>query len=207
MNNDKKEFLEIVWKEDNTSEKMKKFDANEYYAYVKKLSTGGFFTIEKPRIKKNFCFGYGYCGTTSIEEMDNAGKQAEIARTSNKFFIKENLKGLEQAIKTLEYHLIIPWEESEKFYNDNKEYIRYKDKVSTAYLVNYYKYPRQILEYLNLAELNIDKKVFIKEATLQDLQEILDLYKQVKQDFIKRLDTYLKKYGLKHIHSWSYLVD
>ena len=30
---------------------------------------------------------------------------------------------------------------------------------------------------------------------------------EVKKAFIKRLNTYLKKYGLSKLHTWTYLVD
>lgn len=43
--------------------------------------------------------------------------------------------------------------------------------------------------------------------TANDLQRVADAYEVVKQAFIKRLNSYLKRYGLTKIDTWTYLSD
>ena len=47
----------------------------------------------------------------------------------------------------------------------------------------------------------------IREATKEDLLLIIEVYKQQIQNFKKRLNTYLKRYGLSKLTTWTYLVD
>ena len=46
-----------------------------------------------------------------------------------------------------------------------------------------------------------------QEATIEDIKLILETLEAEKAKFLKRLNTYLKRYGLSKIHSWTYLVD
>ena len=48
---------------------------------------------------------------------------------------------------------------------------------------------------------------FLRKATTEELEKILVFYEKAKARLIKRLNTYLKKYGLEKLHVWTYLVD
>ena len=41
----------------------------------------------------------------------------------------------------------------------------------------------------------------------EDIDRIIEGYKEVIKNFDKRLKTYLKKYGLSKVKAWSYLSD
>lgn len=47
----------------------------------------------------------------------------------------------------------------------------------------------------------------LQPLTEHDRRNIADGFETVKQAFIKRLNSYLKRYGLTKIHSWTYLSD
>ena len=47
----------------------------------------------------------------------------------------------------------------------------------------------------------------IKQLDNDDIALIVAGLEEVKKSFIKRLNTYLKKYGLSKINAWTYLVD
>lgn len=47
----------------------------------------------------------------------------------------------------------------------------------------------------------------LQPLTENDLQRVADAYEVVKQAFIKRLNSYLKRYGLTKIDTWTYLSD
>ena len=49
--------------------------------------------------------------------------------------------------------------------------------------------------------------MIIREATKEDLLLIIEVYKQQIENFKKRLNTYLKRYGLSKLRTWTYLVD
>lgn len=40
-----------------------------------------------------------------------------------------------------------------------------------------------------------------------DKKAILDMMYEIRADFIKRLETWWKKYGAKHLHTWTYWAD
>jgi phosphoglycolate phosphatase-like HAD superfamily hydrolase len=64
-----------------------------------KISENGFYAeIEKPSIKKNFCFGYSL-SSYDTESFDNAGRMAEHARTSADYFREKNLAGLKEKVE------------------------------------------------------------------------------------------------------------
>ena len=51
-------------------------------------------------------------------------------------------------------------------------------------------------------------KEFINgELSKSDIQKILNILAEELQKFAKRLNTYLKRYGLSKVHSWSYWRD
>ena len=47
----------------------------------------------------------------------------------------------------------------------------------------------------------------LRKLDKEDIQLIIDGLEIVLKNFEKRLDTYLKKYGLSKIQTWTYLVD
>ena len=48
--------------------------------------------LEKPILKKDFCFGMGMCGNYTQNELSDAENVAEIARRNTTYFIEENMK-------------------------------------------------------------------------------------------------------------------
>ena len=52
-----------------------------------------------------------------------------------------------------------------------------------------------------------NKDAIIKEANKEDLFLIIEVYKQQIENFKKRLNTYLKRYGLSKLTTWTYLID
>ena len=66
-----------------------------------KLDNGFIYEFRKRDIKKSFCFGHGFCGVSSEEETKNAIGMAEHARTSQEYFIQENLQDLNAEIEEL----------------------------------------------------------------------------------------------------------
>lgn len=153
-----------------------------------KLKNGAYFEIEKSRIKTSFCFGYGYCGVTNHEEMKDAHEQAESARTSVKAFLSENLEKLNNLI--------------EDFKNVNNKIVgvyQYGASNIKRMTKSIFQYEGDFMSWYRNSEMYI-----IDEEERASIMKALE---DEKEAFTKRLNTYLKKFGLSKLNVWTYLVD
>lgn len=186
------EELKKVW-----NEKMVKF-CLKTTAYIIEFH-GKLFTIEKPTIKKNFCFGAGYNGTTNDEEWDAANEMVNVATSDESYFISENLKEINHWLKTLNE---IKEEMGHKWAKNN--YPRFIIETGPSY----YKQPADCkLRYFCVTDTLRDKR---RGDLCEDVELINSLivgYEEVKKQFEKRLANYLRRYGLSKINAWSYISD
>lgn len=158
---------------------------------VVELSDGSLIAIDKPSIETNFCFGYHDSVHDCVDGFDTAQNMARHARTNEDYFRSENLKRLDGIIKDL------------RAANGNVA-------IRTAYIgaptdskIKYY----SILDNFNLIKY---KDGLLPEFSLiggEDVEKIIIAYEDVRSRFVKRLDTYLKRYGLSKVRSWSYWLD
>ena len=208
--NAKDELLNKINEIEHPSSKDMDFYRKDWYHTVIKLNDNEYFAFHKPTIETNFCFGYGFCGRATDEEMKDAGQQAERARTSQERFINENLRKLNAELALLNYQLLRldSFDKAQEYYNENEKLIRYADtmKVPVLYSCRDERPFELLLEYTDRENATTNK--YIKRiATKDDLQKIIDGYMQVRETFTKRLNTYLKRYGLSKLNVWTYLVD
>ena len=186
-----REELKKAWKNDT---KMVEFCIKTTGYFIE--HNGFLFDISKPKIQTNFCFSYGYSGVTTQEDIEEAGKMAEHAKKSEQYFIGKNLEEINDMIKFLKevkedwsvggthrYHMTI-----------HSRYISQSDDCKLrgyGLFDTFWGFPT--------------------EGERIDDEELLDKviagYEEVKATFIKRLNTYLKRYGLSKINTWSYLLD
>lgn len=160
---------------------------------------GALFGIEKPKIETRFCFGYGLYGSSSIEEEEEAEATAEAARKSEEYFISRNLEPINQWIDNL-----IKIREDMRLNWADGSHPRYM--IATG--AQYYGQPEDCkLHYYSVVDTfggRINGEI-CEDITLID--KLITGYEQVKQDFTKRLKTYLKRHGTSKIKTWSYLRD
>ena len=157
---------------------------------VVKTEKGFFLEVEKEGIKKNFCFGYSLSRYDS-EDYDNANAMARYAAASLDYFRKENLKKLNDCIN---------------FYSDTNNQLFFHN--------HYISQKNNVLKSVCSFEYwNTPKDIFDKEykeytpVSEKDRQVIVEAYKKELELFTKRLETYIKKYGLSKVHTWSYWQD
>lgn len=188
------EYMEIikteVWE---GSPRMQEF-ARKECAYVVKLESGDIFDIDKPRIKKDFCFGHGMYGWSTNEQEERANNAAENARTNVDYFLERNLRGLNSTIDDLR-------DETKKAYS----YIHYTGQPETSKLKTF-----SVCSLAFSPEWEPNRWSNLKalqELTMAEREEIAKGYEEVRKKFMKRLETYLKKYGLSKLNVWTYLVD
>lgn len=157
--------------------------------YIVELENGDIVTIDKPRIEKDFCFGYSD-SRYDTEDYDRANDMAHHAKTNEDYFMKENLKEINRMIDKLEG----------KERSNYKFYIRipYTGQPDNSKL-------KSIQQLDNYYDANKIKECQILEG--ENLKRVIEGYKVVKANFEKRLKTYLKRYGLSKVRSWSYWRD
>ena len=175
---------------------VKCFDAR-YYEYLLKFGDC-FLGFEKPSIQTRFCFGYGQNGISTEEDYEGARSQERNMETNQQAFIDANLEDLKKSIKNLQDFI------DNFFDNKNTCFCARYNKIFIC--KNSYEHKAYLTwswDYDNIR----NKDAIIKEATKEDLLLIIEVYKQQIENFKKRLNTYLKRYGLSKLTTWTYLVD
>lgn len=190
MNNQKelkKRYAEIlaadVWRND---QKMVDYCVKKA-SYIVELENGDIVAIEKPSIQKNFCFGYSDSRYDN-EDYNRAQNMADHARSNVEYFIEQNMKGINEEINSLEgkgsprwaYRIAIPYSGQPK-----------DSKLKAIW-------PLDMWDERN-------EKLPLLEG--ENLQRVIEGYKAVRVEFEKRLQSYLKRYGLSKVNSWSYWQD
>ena len=192
------EFLELVAQKDG--EKWVQWYKKEISNILK--IDNYFLLFDKPSIKKEFCFGYGQNGVCFDDSDKIASKEANKARSNKDYFIKENLKEINKEIRLIIAYLKNPEDMSEHLdfgykYRYNKPFLFHQNETTKTICYRFCS-PTQIAE---------SYKNPIRKLTINELRQILKVLKTEKQKLLRRLNTYLKKYGLSKIHSWTYLID
>lgn len=151
----------------------------DYYSHICKLPNGCIVVAKKNRIETDFWFAEGsQCGTTLKE----ARKLADAASKSEQWFIDNNTSELNDTIERLKEQL------KDGYSNYNEIGLRDVGNycVVTSFFANESNY---------------------YQLTKEDLRVLIDFYKSVKANFEKRLQTYLKRYGLKKCSFRTYWAD
>lgn len=157
---------------------------------VFKTEKGFFCEVEKQGIKKDFCFGYSL-SSRDTDDYDRANNMAQHMENSLDYFRKENLKKLNDCIN---------------FYSDTNNQLYFQN--------HYINQKNNILKnVVSFKYWNEPKDIFNKEfkeytpVSDKDRELIVAAYKKELELFTKRLETYIKRYGLSKVHAWSYWQD
>ena len=182
-----------VWQD---SERMQEY-ARKQCDYVVELSNGKIIDIEKPRIKKDFCFGMGMYATYTQEEFEAAEDLAENARTNVEYFINENMKQITEKIGYLKEAL----DGKKEVYT----YVHYSGQPDNSELVTYSCVG--LSDTPEWAPYRWGNLKAVNKLSSDDIQVLIDGLEEVGKKFMKRLNTYLKKYGLEKLNVWTYCRD
>ena len=174
-------------------------------AAVAILPDGGIVTVDKQPIETRFCFGEsGY-------DFDDAQRAAIHARESADYFKRENMEHFRRWVKDLQeakdfsggYALVI-------------YFIQYTGQSDDCKLrsIGFERMPEVIdacggsacLEELPGRKLSIHCRD-CHIATSEEVEIILDAYKTAEKAHEKKVDAYLKRYGLSKVHTWTYWRD
>lgn len=202
----KKEYAAICWPND---EGMQKYIESETFEVVP--LNDGYTTIEKARIKKDFCFGYGMYGTATDEECRAASRCAESAKKWEQFRA-ENVRDVLKRIETLEAALNC---------DDSGMFETFNRLAVIGICEHYYKTPLsrawEVLDSTNCLGLitpekiiegaNVNRRAKYRLSTKEEIKELLAAEKRQLENFEKRLATYWKRYGADKLNIWTYIVD
>lgn len=171
-------------------------------AEVVELPGVGLLPIEKQGIEKDFCFGYSD-SRYDTEDYDRANDMAYHARTSEEYFISENMKSYKNTLDNL--RPAADW---------NRDYmlvLRGSGEVKSLGFVR----PCDVLEALggsgNLDEMP-GKTLCVRFADSyilkdEEIAAIRAGYEKAMKSHEKKVKAYLKRYGLSKVNSWSYWRD
>ena len=152
-------------------------DIMKWYDSAVKLADG-VVLFDHPKIKTEFCFRDEGPDYEFYKEL---GSDKNLLRD---YFIRENM---------------------------DQNGIAEPDENTDMYIVKYageYRPGRVYVQFCNYPEyLNLRREDTIRIATDTERSLYLAELARVRKAFRKRLDTYLKRYGTKKLHTWSYWAD
>ena len=179
-----RECLKDVWSDNKMIDYcMKKV------SYIVELSNGDIITIDKPNIQKDFCYGYGYCGITNEEDENRANDMVTVAKSNTDYFMRKNLEQVQGWIDELNN-----LDDYNEVHVRSNYYSQSKDNTLKQFYI-----------YCPYSSLHVDNEHYRLDNS--DIEKIIKGYEIVKEEFTKRLNTYLKRYGLSKINAWTYLSD
>lgn len=193
----KEKYMEVIRKEvwiDNRH--MQEF-ARKECAYVVKLLNGNIISLKKPKIQKDFCFGMGMYATYTQEEFERAEGLAEKARTDVNYFIQKNMEQVTNEIKYLKECL----EGKKECYT----FTQYSGQPDKSILKSYNTV--RICDNPEYSPVRWASCKDVKKLDSDDIHAIIDGLDEVGKRFMKRLNTYLKKYRLEKLNVWTYCRD
>ena len=148
---------------------------------VVELDNGLLYTLEKPRVKTDFCFGYGQNGVYDEESYR---------------FAVEGSKDIKQKLAFINANL--------RMFDREYGYL-FKEKLFCFRIRNYCNYNEVGIVQIACVEDAFYNQV--GEVSDNDRKKIVEEVGRMRKDFEKRLEAYWKRYGAKHLRSWTYLVD
>lgn len=155
----------------------------DHTAEALKVDEKHFITFDKQDIEKSFCFGWSCQGGMTYEEatdMCHNFSEADFKAGNLKRFDNKYIHRL-KAIKEKQIKL-------------KREYVTSKESGAE---IMYITTDRDVSGDMTLS---VEESTRLREAYKQKVQDL-------RNEFERRLDAYLKKYGLSKIRRWTYCVD
>lgn len=175
-------------------------------AEITEIPGVGLVTVEKQRIKTRFCFGYSD-SRYDTEDYDRANDMAHYARTSEDYFRRENMADFTEMIQAIE-----PGEAQEFFVirpaygEENNSPLQTLEFMRLSRFLDYMGGSAYMEELPGtFAELSDGRRVYI--PTDDDRRRIAETYKKAAEAHRKKVENYLKRYGLSKVNAWSYWRD
>lgn len=173
---------------------------------------GHLMTIERQRIRTSFCFGYSLSRTDS-EDYDRANRMASKAYEDTEYFKTKNMEDYQLAVTRLKENLSAmhgcdTMPDKVAVVNLPKEgklcclgFRRATSIIEANGPCFVHELPGKELDIIEWGE----SRVYI--PTKNELLEIIAAYESAMREHEKKVDNYLKRYGLSKVRAWSYWRD
>ena len=173
---------------------------------------GHLLTIERQKIRTSFCFGYSLSRTDS-EDYDRANRMASKAYEDTEYFKGKNMEDFQLVVTRLKENLVVMHSDDAlpdmvAVVNLPKEgklcclgFRRATSIIEASGPVFVRELPGKELDIIEWGE----SRVYI--PTKEELLEIIAAYESAMREHEKKVDNYLKRYGLSKVRAWSYWRD
>lgn len=173
------------------------------------LHSGIVFSISKRKIETDFCFGYSSCGQGP--EHSEAIKEADKARESEAYFIRENLRPYTDMIHELDLAKD-PGSALPRFPILCKTYEQKSENLFSVHVYDWNSVERSFSDGINAVREHKGERVTglyntFYIPTAEDLEIIRAAYQKAADLHEKKVRAYLKRYGLSKLHVWTYWLD
>lgn len=176
------------------------------------LPSGEMIPIEKQSIKKDFCFGYSD-SRYDTEDYDRANRAAEYAAHSVDYFKEQNMQDFREVLDTLK-------EQAEHEIPREMCVIRiapYYGQPETSPLkgmtfarswaiIEAHGGECNMLDVIGGEAFKMSGQL-VRVPNAEELKIITSAYEEAARDHEKKVNNYLKKYGLTKVNAWSYWRD
>lgn len=170
-----------------------KDNPSKHYASYIETEDGKICLVEKPEgIEKDFCFAEG-----RTRDISEAIELAEKAKRDRDYFISRNLQcaGYEGRIEDVEK---VEEGEMKAFFFDYTDCRDGKGQATISFFENW-----------RIGEDGLPPHKFtpssaIREVTDEELRAYKKALESANNMLLKRLDTYLKRFGLSKVRTWTY---
>lgn len=176
------EYIDHIKKIYPTDKTLLDYFRNKTSAVVK-LSNGMYLPFEKPKIETDFWFAESSIGTAPT--MNEALRSCAVMKSSQQAFIDANTRKMRDNINELE---------GEGWFCLKRKY--HSENGVELPIANYHSL--RVARYYSGDEIPLTK---------EDRQLIIEAEKRELEKFTKRLNTYLKRYGLSKVSARTYWAD
>lgn len=167
------------------------------------LPSGWLYVINKPHVQTDFCFWYS--DDSDWSDFDRACDMEEHARKSEDYFMNRNLNELDSWINDLKEardNDSLRTDRGYKLWILHHEHSWDTDDCTVRAIQ--WTHPWDAESEKNRLERFWNS---MREASKEDIDAIIDWYEQARDMFKKRLSTYLKRFWLSKLHTWTYWRD
>lgn len=174
----------------------KRYGSDRMNEYIAKTTAGAVMLddgricgFDKPTIKKDFCFHDEGADYELYKDLHGSEDKMKA------YFFFQNLKDIDEWIDALQED---KWPVFTGFYENAKGAVTLCCR-NYGHLTNL----SNIQEGLEKHEM----EPLWSHASESDRKKCIDMLKQIRIDFEKRLNTWWKKYGVDKLHTWTYWAD
>ena len=170
---------------------------------VYELTGGKLFAFEKMKIKTRFCFGCGQYAYGTDKEISDAEDEVTRAYNAANFFMNENLKEVDDIITIVNTGKPADACEWKQY---TQLMLRPESYTGSPLLNVWSPVVRPLYDFENEIRFKHEREINIT-CSDKDKALILSALENERNKLIKRLNSYLKRNGLKNILAWSYISD